>query len=318
MQLMECVPNFSEGRDKTVIDSIAGVISGIDGVQIRDIDTGADVNRTVITFTGKPDPVCRAAFAAIKLASEKIDMRYHKGLHPRIGSTDVCPFIPLKDISISRAMKLVDDLARRVGEELKIPVYLYEKSTPYSHRQNISNIRRGQYERMAEKMLLSDWKPDFGPQRMNDRAGATVIGVRDLLIAFNVNFAGNVLEEAKEIVSHIRWLRESGKLVYIKVMAWYLAQRNTTQVTMNLTNYKKTALHDVYIEIGRFAKETGVRVTGSEIVGLVPENALIDAGRYYAGGKHMNRDDTIKLAVNRLKLNDLYSFDISKKILPGF
>jgi glutamate formiminotransferase/formiminotetrahydrofolate cyclodeaminase len=315
---MECVPNFSEGRDKHIIDSIASVIGAVAGIQLLDIDMGATVNRTVITFIGPPVAVCTAAFNAIKCAAEKIDMRRHHGVHPRLGSTDVCPLISLKNISDEEGLRLADGLAQRVGNELYIPVYLYEKSAKIPHRKHLAQIRSGQYEGMAEKMQLPGWQPDYGPLDFNDHVGVTVIGQRDLLIAFNINLKGNVLKAAREIVQKLHENRTSGQLKFYRVLAWYIPEIDRTQVTTNLTNYKKTALHTVFEEIKRLAEERELQVSGSELVGLVPSEALLDTGIYYAGEAHKSQKELMVLAVKRLNLNDLYPFEINKKVLPFF
>jgi glutamate formiminotransferase/formiminotetrahydrofolate cyclodeaminase len=318
MQLMECIPNFSEGRDKKVIDAIVGAISEIAGIRILDIDIGSTVNRSVITFVGPPETVSDAAYAAIKCAAQKIDMRRHNGLHPRLGSTDVCPFVPVKGITEESALLLVDTLAQRIGKELGIPVYLYEKSAKYPHRKDITPIRRGQYEKMAEKMRLPGWQPDHGPCEFNEHAGVTVMGVRDFLVAFNINIKGNVLEEAKQIARYLREQRTSGRLKFLKAMAWYLPEIDRTQVTTNLTNYKVTAIHTVFEEVKQMAVEKGFVVTGSEVVGMVPFDALIKTGQFYAGERNISQEDLTNLAVKCLNLNDLYPFNLTKKILGPF
>jgi glutamate formiminotransferase/formiminotetrahydrofolate cyclodeaminase len=318
MQLLECVPNFSEGRDKGIIDSIAHAMGTITGVNLLNIDTGETVNRTVITFIGPPAAVCTAAFAGIKRAAETIDMRRHRGVHPRLGSTDVCPLIPLANISDEEALNLADRLAQRVGTELRIPVYLYEKSAIKPHRKYLAQIRSGQYEGMAKKMHLPGWKPDYGPLDFNRQTGVTVIGVRDLLIAFNINLIGNVLPEALEIAKELRKNRASGRLRFCRALAWYLPEINRTQVTTNLTNYKVTALHTVFEQVKHLAQERGLQVTGSELVGMVPSEALIDAGRCYAGKEDRPPEELMALAVKQLNLNDLYPFHLTEKVLSTF
>jgi glutamate formiminotransferase/formiminotetrahydrofolate cyclodeaminase len=315
---MECIPNFSEGRDKKVIDVIISVISDIAGIRILDVDMGATINRSVITFIGPPGAVCEAAFAAIKCAANKIDMRRHKGLHPRLGSTDVCPLVPVKGITEEKALFFMEALAQRVGKELGIPVYLYEKSAKYPHRKDITLIRRGQYEKMAEKMHLRDWQPDYGPGIFNVRSGVTVMGVRNFLIAFNINLKGNVLKDAEKIVKFLRAQRTSGRLQALKLMAWYLPEFDRTQVTTNLTNYRITGLHTVYEEVKRLAEEKGLSVTGSELVGMVPYEALLDTGLFYTGEQVTLPGELIESAVRGLNLNDLRLFDHSKKVLGPF
>jgi glutamate formiminotransferase/formiminotetrahydrofolate cyclodeaminase len=318
MQLMECVPNFSEGRDKKVIHAIAGMIAGIPHAQILDIDMGFTVNRTVITFIGPPDAVSAAAFAAIECAVQKIDMRNHQGLHPRLGSTDVCPFVPIKGIAENEALVLVDNLAQRVGNELQIPVYLYEKSAKNPNRKNLAQIRSGQYEQGAIKIKRPDWQPDYGPAVFNSRTGVTVMGIRDYLIAFNINLKGNVLNDARKIVHQIRANRIKGTLQFCRVLSWYLPEINRTQVTTNLTNYKVTGMHAVFEEVKRLAESGGLQVTGSELVGLVPHDALLETGRFYAGTRDLLPEELFAVAVQKLNLNDLYPFDPKKKILGPF
>ncbi len=340
--LIECVPNFSEGRNPAIIKEITQAIESVEGVTLLDVDPGKATNRTVVTFVGHPDAVIEAAFRGIKRAAEVIDMRNHTGEHPRMGATDVCPLIPISGISMEETAAYAVKLAERVGADLSIPVYLYEASQPNKERSNLSVIRAGEYEGFAEKIKLPEWKPDFGPAIFNETAGATVIGARDFLIAYNVNLntkstrianriafdvreAGRVKREGNPISGkivtdeHGEPVRIPGKLKHVKAIGWYIEEYNMAQISMNLTNYKETPLHIAFDETRKSADERGVRVTGSELVGLIPLQALLDAGKFFLekqGSSYgVSDSELIDCAIRSLGLNELAPFDPSKKII---
>ena len=340
--LIECVPNFSEGADHNIIRQITDVIEGVEGVMLLDVDPGKATNRTVVTFVGHPEVVIEAAFRAIKKAAEVIDMRKHKGEHPRMGATDVCPLIPVSGISMEETAAYAQKLAARVGDELDIPVYLYEYAQPIEARKNLSVIRAGEYEGFFDKIKLPEWKPDFGPAVMNERAGATVIGARDFLIAYNVNLntksvrlansvafdvreAGRVKREGNPVTGKVikdaqgNDVRIPGTLKAVKAIGWFIEEYNIAQISMNLTNYKITSVHQAFDEVCKSADRRGLRVTGSELVGLIPLDAMLDAGRHYL--KKQNRSigvsesELIHIAIKSMGLDELAPFDPSKKII---
>ena len=340
--LIECVPNFSEGRNPAIIKEITQAIESVEGVTLLDVDPGKATNRTVVTFVGHPDAVIEAAYRGIKRASEVIDMRGHSGEHPRMGATDVCPLIPISGISMEETAAYAVKLAERVGKDLAIPVYLYEAAQPNKDRSNLSIIRAGEYEGFAEKIKLPEWKPDFGPAVLNETAGATVIGARDFLIAYNVNLntkstrianriafdvreAGRVKREGNPISGKVvndengEPVRIPGKLKHVKAIGWYIEEYNMAQISMNLTNYKETPLHIAFEETRKSADERGVRVTGSELVGLIPLQAMLDAGKYFlekqGSSAGVSNQELIDCAIRSLGLNELSPFDPSKKII---
>lgn len=340
--LIECVPNFSEGRNPAIIKEITQAIESVEGVTLLDVDPGKATNRTVVTFVGHPDAVIEAAYRGIKRASEVIDMRGHSGQHPRMGATDVCPLIPISGISMEETAAYAVKLAERVGKDLAIPVYLYEAAQPNKDRSNLSIIRAGEYEGFAEKIKLPEWKPDFGPTVFNETAGATVIGARDFLIAYNVNLntkstrianriafdvreAGRVKREGNPISGKVvndengEPVRIPGKLKHVKAIGWYIEEYNMAQISMNLTNYKETPLHIAFEETRKSADERGVRVTGSELVGLIPLQAMLDAGKYFlekqGSSAGVSNQELIDCAIRSLGLNELSPFDPSKKII---
>ena len=340
--LIECVPNFSEGRNPAIIKEITQAIESVEGVTLLDVDPGKATNRTVVTFVGHPDAVIEAAYRGIKRASEVIDMRGHTGEHPRMGATDVCPLIPISGISMEETAAYAVKLAERVGTDLAIPVYLYEAAQPNKERSNLSVIRAGEYEGFAEKIKQPEWKPDFGPAVFNETAGATVIGARDFLIAYNVNLntkstrianriafdvreAGRVKREGNPISGKVvndengEPVRIPGKLKHVKAIGWYIEEYNMAQISMNLTNYKETPLHIAFEETRKSADERGVRVTGSELVGLIPLQAMLDAGKYFlekqGSSAGVSNQELIDCAIRSLGLNELGEFDPSKKII---
>jgi glutamate formiminotransferase/formiminotetrahydrofolate cyclodeaminase len=338
-EIIECVPNFSEGRDPNIIKAIGDAIAAASEVKLLNVDPGAATNRTVITFIGTRKGILAGAFAGIAKAAELIDMRQHQGTHPRLGATDVCPLIPISGINEEECIQLSHELARQVADELKIPVFLYEKSAQNAARINLENIRAGEYEGLAEKLKDPQWKPDYGPAEFNARSGATVIGVREFLIAYNVNLNTTDRKLASEIALQIREkgrykrnregnilydkdgeaLRIAGRLPFTKAVGWYIDEYKTAQVSINLTNYKVTPPHMAFEEVRKFARQIGLRVTGSEIVGLVPKEALLMAGRYYlqVQGKSQGVPEAvlIRTAVQSLGLNDVSAFDPQQKII---
>ncbi|HHV26357.1 MAG TPA: glutamate formimidoyltransferase [Tissierellia bacterium] len=278
-RILQCVPNFSEGRNKEVIEAIVDEVRKVDEVKLLDYSSDKDHNRTVVTFIGEPEKVLEAAFNACKKASELIDMTKHVGEHPRMGATDVIPLIPISDINEEDTIKMSKKLGERIGEELNIPVYLYEKSASAPHRENLAKVRKGQYEGMAEKLKEEEWAPDFGPNELNIKAGVTAVGARMPLVAFNVNLDTDDLSIAKKIGKAVRG--SSGGFAYCKALGIEIKERNIVQVSMNMVDYTKTPLYRVFDMIEREANRYGVNVIGSEIIGLVPMNALIDCANYY-------------------------------------
>ncbi len=331
LKIVECVPNFSEGRDLAKIEMITREISSTDGVTLLDVDPGKDTNRTVVTFVGTPEGVLEAAFKAIAKASEVIDMRKHKGAHPRIGATDVCPFVPVCGVTMEECVQLAHMLGKRVGEELGIPVYMYEYAATRPERKNLANIREGEYEALPERMNLPEWKPDYGPSEFNPSTGATVIGAREFLIAYNINLNTRDVRIAKEIAFAIRERGRTkkepdgtkvtipGKFKECKAVGWYMENFGRAQISINLTNYKVTPPHLVFDECSKLAEELGARVTGSELVGLIPLEPMLWAGRHYLKkqGRYTGVPDRelVHIAVLSLGLNDLYPFEPEKKII---
>src|SRR6266446_6243048 len=341
-KLIECVPNFSEGRDPNIIRLITDAIESVDGVSLLDVDPGASTNRTVVTFVGSPDAAVEAAFCAIKKASELIDMRKHKGAHPRMGATDVCPFIAVSNVSWDEAIACANRLGQRVGDELKIPVYLYEKAAKNESRSNLSVIRAGEYEGFFEKIRQPEWKPDFGPDVFNEKSGATVIGVRDFLVAYNVNLNTKSVRRANSVAFDVReqgrvqtedgtlWgkplmdangepIRIPGMLKHVKAIGWFVEEYGIAQVSMNLTNIEETPLHAAFDACVEAAGKRGLRVTGSEIVGMVPKKCLVDAGRYFLRKQRWSEgaseEELIDIAIRSMGLSELKPFDPREKII---
>ncbi len=339
MKLIECVPNFSEGRDRDVIDAIAAEIRGTDGAMLLDVDPGAATNRTVVTFLGPPEAVVEAAFRAIRRAAERIDMAKHSGEHPRMGATDVCPFVPVQGATMDDCVALARELGERVGRELGIPVFLYEHAATRPERRSLADIRKGEYEALPEKLADPEFAPDFGPAEFVPRSGATVIGAREFLIAYNVNLNTRDKGLAKQIALEIREkgriardddgnaIRdERGELVWspgrfreVRGVGWYIEEFGRAQVSYNLTNYKVASIHDVFDASCEEAARLGLRVTGSEIVGLVPLDALLAAGDHYLAkqGRTAGVPDSerIHTAVLSLGLSDLGPFDPWEKVI---
>lgn len=278
-KIIECVPNFSNGRDPKILSELVAEVVSCKDVKLLDYSQDRDYNRSVITFCGGIDGVKTVSFNLAKRASQLIDMRNQKGEHPRIGATDVIPFIPIKNVTMEECIEISKEVGRRIGEELKIPVYLYEESQSNPIRKRLEDIRRGEYEHFFEKIKKDEWKPDYGPQIMNEKSGATVIGGRNYLIAYNVNLSTNNIEIADRIAKSIRY--SSGGLRYVKAIGVKLKERNIVQVSMNLTNFEKTPIYRVFEMIKNEASRYGVIVTGSEIIGLIPSQALFDVAEYY-------------------------------------
>lgn len=314
-----------------VIGQIVAEIASIPQVWLLNVDPGRDANRTVITFAGEPVPVVEAAFRAIKKAGEVIDMRSQTGEHPRMGATDVCPLVPLRNITMEETVGYADQLAERVGNELQIPVYLYEHSQSKLERSNLSVIRSGGYEGFFKKIKLPQWQPDYGPTEMDARRGATVIGARNFLVAFNINLNTTSVEAANAVAQRIResgvkvpdgggsTKRISGSLKFVKAIGWYMAAYGCAQVSMNLTDIDVTPVHAVFEEVKKQAKLLGIEVTGSELIGLIPLKAMLEAGKYYLEKKQERTDVSestlVDTAINAMGLNQLGSFDPGERII---
>lgn len=341
-QLIECVPNFSEGRDMNIIKQITDEIESVEGVLLLNVDPGKATNRTVVTFVGEPEAVINAAFLAIKKAGELIDMSKHKGEHPRMGATDVCPLIPIANISMEETAKYAQKLGKRVGEELKLPIYLYEAAQADKSRNNLSVIRAGEYEGFFKKIKLPEWKPDFGPQEFDAKRGATVIGARDFLVAFNVNLnttstrransiafdvreAGRVMREGNPITGKIvtdekgNPKSKPGTLKCVKAIGWYIEEYGVAQISMNLTNINTTPVHIAFDEVCKSATSRGIRVTGSELVGLIPLKAMLDAGKYFLLKQErsigVSEKELIKIAIKSMGLDELGPFKPEERII---
>lgn len=341
-KLIECVPNFSEGNNMDIIKQITNEIESVEGVSLLDVDPGQATNRTVVTMVGTPEEVCEAAFLAVKKASQLIDMRHHKGAHPRFGATDVCPLVPVANITMEETVEYARKLAKRLGDELNIPIYCYENAALIDERKNLAVCRSGEYEGLKDKLSKSEWKPDFGPSEFNAKAGATAVGARDFLVAYNVNLNTTSTRRANAIAFDVRekgrvkrngdpitgkpvvdekgnkvWV--PGTLKCVKAIGWFIDEYGVAQISMNLTNISVTPVHIAYDEVFKKALERGIRVTGSELVGLIPLQAMIDAGKYFL--KKQNRSvgipekEIIKIAVKSLGLSDLYEFKPEEKII---
>jgi len=339
MKLVECVPNFSEGRDPTKIAAITRVIEAVPGIKLLDVDPGESTNRTVVTFVGPPEAAAEAAFQAIRKAAEVIDMRSHKGAHSRLGATDVCPFVPLAGVTMDECVALAHALGRRVGGELGLPVYFYEEAALRPERRNLAAVRQGEYEGLAEKIKDPAGVPDCGPAVFHPTAGATIIGAREFLIAYNINLNTRDRRLASEIALNIREsgralrdktglivrdaaggaLKVPGRFPFVKAVGWYIEDYGLAQISINFTNYKITPIHAVFDEVRAQASALGLRVTGSELVGLIPKEALLQAGRYYLErqGKSpgVPESELIRTAVVSLGLSDVVPFEVRKKVI---
>lgn len=291
-RIIQCVPNFSEGRNKEVVEKIVDEIRKVEGVKLLDYSMDKDHNRSVVTFVGEPEKVVEAAFNSTKVAAELIDMSKHTGGHPRMGATDVIPLIPISDVTVEECIEYSKQLGKRIGEELNIPVFLYEQSATAKHRENLADIRRGQYEGMKEKLKEEEWKPDYGPAELNVKAGVTAVGTRPPLIAFNVNLGTDNVEIAKKIAKVVR--ARTGGFTYCKAIGLEIKERGIVQVSMNMVDYTKTSLFRVFDTIEREARRYGVNVIGSEIIGLVPMQALVDVAEYYLRLEDFSSDQILE------------------------
>jgi len=337
-QLIECVPNFSEGNDLSIIKQITDQIEAVEGVRLLNVDPGKATNRTVVTMVGEPELVIEAAFRAIKKAGELIDMSKHKGEHPRMGATDACPLIPIANISMEETAVYAQKLAKRVGEELNLPIYLYESAQPNKSRSNLSIIRAGEYEGFAQKIVLPEWKPDFGPAVFDAKRGATVIGARDFLVAYNINLNTTSTRRANAVAFDIREAgrtkKENGKNVLdadgkpitipgslkcVKAIGWFIEEYGIAQISINLTNISVTPVHIAFDEACKKATERGLRVTGSELVGLIPLKAMLDAGKYFLLKQErsvgVSEAELIKIAVKSMGLDELSPFNPQERII---
>lgn len=338
-QLIECVPNFSEGRNPAILKQITDTIESVAGVKLIDVDPGAATNRTVVTFVGEPEAVIEAAFQAIRKACEVIDMSRHSGEHPRMGATDVCPLIPIANISMEETAEWARRLGERVGRELDLPIYLYEAAASSPARQNLADIRAGEYEALREKLANPIWKPDFGPAKFNAKSGATVIGARDFLIAYNVNLNTTSVRRANSVAFDVREKgrvlndpdgkpmkdalgephRQPGTLKGVKAIGWFIEEYGIAQISMNITDARATPLHLAFEECCKSADRRGMRVTGSELVGLVPLNSILEAGRYFLKKQQrsvgVSESELIKIAVKSMGLDELSPFDPQQKII---
>ncbi|MDP8202794.1 MAG: glutamate formimidoyltransferase [Candidatus Tenebribacter burtonii] len=339
MQLVECVPNFSEGKDKKILDDIAASIKAVKGVTLLDVDPGETTNRTVFTMVGEPDNVVEAAFQAIKKASQIIDMTKHKGAHARMGATDVCPFVPVANMTMDDCVKLANKLGKRVGEELEIPVYLYEYAATKPEWKNLAEVRKGEYEALPQKMKDPNWKPDYGTQKFNAKSGATAISAREFLIAYNINLNTRDKKKAHDIALDIRErgrfardkknklikdekgnkVKKPGLFKDCKAVGWYIEDFNRAQISINLTNFIITPAHVVLDKVRELALAKGLQVTGSELVGLLPKAAILESGKYYL--KKMGESAgipermIIETAVQSMGLEDVAKFDMDKKVI---
>ncbi|MDF1694942.1 MAG: glutamate formimidoyltransferase [Saprospiraceae bacterium] len=341
-QLIECVPNFSEGRDMSIIRQITDEIEKVEGIKLLDVDPGKATNRTVVTFVGEPKPVIEAAFQAIKKASEIIDMSKHSGEHPRMGATDVCPLIPISNITLDEVADYARQLGEKAGNELNFPFYLYEHAASKKERKNLATVRSGEYEGLPDKLKDPKWKPDYGPAQFNPQAGATAIGARDFLIAYNVNLNTASVRRANSVAYDIREKGRikrkgnpiTGPIVYgkngqklwqkgscksVKAIGWYIDEYGFAQISMNITDISQTSLHKAFEECRKSATKRGMRVTGSELVGLVPKKVMIEAGKYYliqqGRSTGIAEEAIIDCAIHSLGLNELGHFDPKKKVI---
>ncbi len=320
-KIIECIPNFSEGRDQKKIETIIAAIEAIPGVFLLDQESDKDHNRSVVTFAGEPEAVLEAAFQAVKTASELIDLDKHKGEHPRMGATDVVPLVPLKGLKVADCIPMAEKLGARIAKELKIPVYLYEKAAKRPERENLATVRKGQYEAIKKEIAKNpDRKPDFGPTKVG-KAGATAVGVREPLVAYNVNLATDNLKIAQAIAKTVRF--QTGGFKYVKALGFELEDKGIVQVSMNLTNYKESTVHHVFEAIKREAGRYGVGIQESEVIGLIPQKALIEAAKYYLQINDFKNKQILeqrlqkKMEKSRDYLDDFLDQTASKKPVPG-
>ena len=334
-KLVECVPNFSEGQNQITIDAIGAEIQRVSGVRLLNIEPDKDYNRTVITFIGEPDAVLESAFQAAKIAAVQIDMKNHKGEHPRIGAIDVVPFVPIRGVTMNECVQLANRFGQRVAIELNIPVYLYEFASHAPHRKNLSDIRRGEYEGLPDKLTDPAWIPDYGEPIFNSKSGATVTGARNVLIAYNVNLKTGDVTLAHEIALRIResgrtmkdefdnpvknekgeTIKVPGTLKAVKAIGVFLERFKIAQISMNLVDYETTSMHEAYDEIKKQAQALDIEVTGSELVGLAPLEAMVKAGKFYSDNKPLSEQEYLALAVDKMGLDQFEPFDAKKKII---
>jgi glutamate formiminotransferase / formiminotetrahydrofolate cyclodeaminase len=334
-KLVECVPNFSEGQNHKTIDAISTSVQRVPGVRLLNVEPDKDYNRTVVTFIGEPDAVLEAAFQATKTAVEHIDMTKHKGEHPRIGAVDVVPFVPISGVTMDDCVQLANLYGKRVASELDVPIFLYEFASHAPQRKNLADIRKGEYEGLAEKLNNPAWKPDYGKPIFNHRSGATVAGARRILIAYNVNLNIKDVTLAHEIALRIREsgrtmkdkfdnpiinengnpIKVPGTLKAVKALGIFLERFNIAQVSMNLVDYETTSMHEAYQEVKKQALGLDIEVTGSELVGLAPLAAILKAGKFYSEKKTLTEQELISLAIQKLGLDQLEPFDPGKKII---
>lgn len=334
MKIIECVPNFSEGKNENTFNAIKDAINKTDGVKLLNLEPDADYNRVVVTIAGDENGILNGALNACKAAAEHIDMTVHKGEHPRLGAIDVVPFVPVKNVTMEECVKIAERFGEKISEGLNVPVYLYEEAARKPGRKNLSDIRKGEYEGLEEKLKNPEWMPDFGEPGFNPKLGAIVTGARFFLIAYNVNIKSTDAGIAKEIAEILResgrakrdlqgnvikvdgkTIKEPGRLIHVKGMGVTLEKYNITQVSMNLTNYNVTPLHVAFEEAKKEAERLGAEVNGSEIVGLVPLEALLQAGRFYSDNESKDEDYLVELAIDKLGLNSLNAFDKKEKII---
>jgi len=341
-QLIECVPNFSEGRNMDIIKQITDEIESVDGIKLLDVDPGAATNRTVVTLVGEPEPVMEAAIKGMKKAKELIDMTKHTGAHPRFGATDVCPLVPVSNITMKETVEYAHQLAERAGKELNYPIYCYESAALKPERKNLAYVRSGEYEALKKKLQQEEWKPDFGPATFVPETGATAISARNFLVAFNVNLNTTSTRRANAIAFDVRErgrvkreghpitgkvvLDQNGKKVMtpgslksVKAIGWFIEEYGIAQISMNLTDISITSVHKAYDEVFEKALARGIRVTGSELVGVIPLNAMLEAGKYFLRkqGRSLgiSNDELIKIAIKSMGLDDLKPFDPKKNII---
>jgi len=341
-QLIECVPNFSEGRDEKIILQITDAIQSVDGIRLLNVDPGKDTNRTVVTFVGEPEQVIEAAFLGAKRAAQLIDMSKHKGEHPRFGAIDVCPLVPIANITMEETVVYARRLAQRMGEELGISVYCYEYAAFSDERQSLANCRAGEYEGLKIKLLNPQWEPDFGPTILNERSGASAVGARNFLIAYNINLnttfvrransiafdvreAGRILRDGDPVTGTIvndangQPIRIPGSLRKVRAIGWFIKEYGIAQISMNLTDITVTSMHQAFAEVEERARERGIRVTGSELIGVIPLQAMLDAGRYFLRKQMRStgipNEEIIKIAIKSLGLDELSPFDPKKRII---
>ncbi|MBS3741403.1 MAG: glutamate formimidoyltransferase [Candidatus Cloacimonetes bacterium] len=344
-KIVECVPNFSEGRDKEIIGKIADSVRAVEGAKLLDVDPGEATNRTVFTFVGTPEGIKEAAFQAIKTGSELIDMREHEGEHARMGACDVCPFVPVGGVDIDDCVRISREVGKRVAEELNIPIYLYEHSRTKPDRKNLAVIRKGEYEGLKEKLKDPHWQPDFGKAEFNPKSGATAMGCRDFLIAYNINLNTRNKKLAHDIALNIRekgrilrnedgvplkdengkYKRDDGGFKGVKAVGWYIDEYDKAQISMNITNYKASPIHKIFEYVEKDAIKHGLRVTGSELVGLIPKEPIVWAGRYFLEKQHLDEDqyisagvgerELVKMAIDTMGLDEVAPFDVNEKII---